>query len=108
MTHYALAVYSGPDRSASIIGVLNPRAKVILEARNIDTIWVLGHSTDGRVRGWMESRFLEIAPEVSVPNLLVSNETMFIPAAENSPLSYDQSVRLSRHPYHVRPGTRDF
>jgi len=78
LTHYALTVYSGPDRSAAIIGVLNPRAKVILEARNIDTTWVLGHSTDGLVRGWMERRFLDIASSVSIPNLLFSNEILFV------------------------------
>ncbi len=87
LTHYALAVYSGPDRSTPIIGVLNPQAKILLEARNIDTVWVLGHSTDGKVRGWMESRFLDIAPGVSIPNLLVSNETMFVPVAESSNIS---------------------
>jgi len=27
LTHYALAVYSGPDRSTPIIGVLNPQAR---------------------------------------------------------------------------------
>jgi len=35
----------------------------------------------------MESRFLEIAPGVSIPNLLVSNETMFVPVAESSNIS---------------------
>jgi hypothetical protein len=87
LTRYALPVYSGSDRSTPIIGVLNPQAKIILEARNIDTLWVLGHSTDGKVRGWMESRFLDIAPGVSLPNLLVSNETMFVPVPETSDIS---------------------
>jgi hypothetical protein len=97
LTHYALTVYSGPDRSASIIGVLNPQAKVILEARNIDTIWVLGHSTDGMIRGWMESRFLEIAPDVSLPNLLVSNETMFVPLVASSNETY-LTINLADYP----------
>jgi hypothetical protein len=87
LTRYALPVYSGSDRSTPIIGVLNPQAKIILEARNIDTLWVLGHSTDGKVRGWMESRFLDIAPGVSLPNLLVSNEAMFVPVPETSNIS---------------------
>jgi hypothetical protein len=87
LTYYALPVYSGPDRSTPIIGVLNPRAKIILEARNIDTLWVLGHSTDGKVRGWMESRFLEISPDVNLPKLLVSNESMFVPVPESSNIS---------------------
>lgn len=97
LTHYALTVYSGPDRSTLIIGVLNPQAKVVLEARNIDTAWILGHSTDGTVRGWMESRFLEFAPEVSVPKLLVSNETMFVPVVASSNGTY-QSIDLAAYP----------
>jgi hypothetical protein len=88
LTHYALTVYSGPDRSAPIIGVMTPQAKILLEARNIDTAWVLGHSTDGKTRGWMESRFLEFAPGVNLPNLLVSNETMFVPVAEPPDAAY--------------------
>ena len=50
LTYYAVTVYSGPDRAAYIVGILMPQAKVILESRNADTTWVLGHSTDGTVR----------------------------------------------------------
>ena len=97
LTHYALTVYSGPDRTASIIGVLNPRAKVILEARNIDTTWVLGHSTDGLVRGWMESRFLDIDSGVSIPGLLFSNEMIFI-STYTSPAAVYRTIKLTDYP----------
>jgi hypothetical protein len=97
LTHYALPIYNQPDRAAAIVGVLNPQAKVILEARNIDTTWVLGHNTDGMIRGWMESRYLEIAPEVSIPNLLVSNEIMFNPASASSDESY-HTIYLNDYP----------
>ena len=83
LTHYALTVYSGPDRADPIIAVLNPHAKVILEARTIDTVWVLGHSTDSMVRGWMESRYLALPSEARLPNLIVSREIMFVPAPSN-------------------------
>lgn len=78
-TLYALTVFSQPDRTSAIVGVLIPRAKVILEARNMDTTWVLGHSTDGRVRGWVESRFLELPSQEALPRLLFSNETVYVP-----------------------------
>lgn len=96
-THYALTVYSSPERSSHIVGVLVPQAKVILEGRNIDTTWVLGRSTDGSVRGWMESRFLVLAPELSLPRLLVSNEVMFVPEAARSANTY-VTVQLADFP----------
>lgn len=77
-THYALPVYSGPERSQVIIGVLTPRAEVLLEARNFDARWVLGHTPDGKMRGWMESQFLEIAVDLDVTRLLVTSEQMYV------------------------------
>jgi uncharacterized protein YraI len=94
LTHYALTVYSGPNRSNAIIGVLNPHAKVILESRNADTSWVLGRSTDG-LRGWMERRYLELPEDANVAKLLVSVEIMF--ASTDSPAAYD-TIDLNDYP----------
>jgi len=89
-THYAQTVYSNSDRSSAIIGVLAPHAEVYLEARSADTAWVLGHSLDGQTRGWVESRFLELAADVQVGSLLISNELIFVPpAASTAYLSVD-------------------
>ncbi len=79
LTHYALTVYSAPGRSHAIIGVLIPHAKIIMERRSADAEWVLGRSTDGSVRGWMESRYLQVPSAESIISLLVSTETMFVP-----------------------------
>ena len=97
LTHYALTVYSGPNRSDSIIGVLNPRAKVILEARSADTSWVLGRSTDGLLRGWVESRYLELSEEANVAKLLVSTEIMFASTTTRSIAGYD-TIDLTNYP----------
>jgi hypothetical protein len=78
LTHYAVTVYSVPDRSHPIVGVLVPQAKVILEARNPNASWVLGRSTDGAVRGWMERRYLDGVSESGVTSLVVSAEEMFV------------------------------
>jgi hypothetical protein len=96
LTHYAVTVYSGPDRLAHIVGVLIPEAKVVLETRDASAFWVLGHNTDGTLRGWIEIRYLDIAPDVNVASLLVSNETMFV-SADTSISSYDQ-INLDTYP----------
>ena len=97
LTHYVLPVYSEPDRSNPIIGILNPQAKVILESRNIDTTWVLGRSTDGTVRGWMESRYLDLSTDASIATLLVSNEIMFV-SASAYPIVASSNINLDNYP----------
>lgn len=97
LTHYALTVYSGPERSSSIIGVLNPQAKVILESRNSDTSWVLGRSTDGAVRGWMEYRYLELPDDANASKLLLSNEHMFVESV-NRASTWPATVSLDDYP----------
>lgn len=97
LTQYALTVYSRPDRTSPIVGVLIPQAKVILEARNADTSWVLGHSTDGTTRGWMEQRYLALPVGTNVPALLFSNEEMFVPPPSNLQTVYN-TINLSDYP----------
>ncbi len=79
LTQYAVTVYSEPDRTSTITGVLIPQAKVQLEGRSADAAWVLGHNSDGSVRGWMDSRFLALDSRDPIAGLLVSNEQMFVP-----------------------------
>ena len=98
LTHYAQTVYNAPGRSSPIIGVLVPQAKVILEARNADASWVLGRTPDGTVRGWIESRFLDIPVDINLPKLLVSNETMFVPAINASADAAYTTIELSDYP----------
>lgn len=90
---YALTAYSRPDRAAPIVGVFTPHAKVALEGRSADAAWVLGHSTDGSVRGWIERRYLLLPPDASVARLLVSNEILFaLPDAsrtDSAPIAVD-------------------
>ncbi len=102
LTHYALTVYSGPDRSNHIVGVLNPKAKVILESRNIDASWVLGHSADGRVRGWMETRYLALTPDAKVARLWVSNEVIYVP--EQRPM-LEAAAQINLAGYPVVPNS---
>ena len=97
LTYYAVTVYSDPDRAAPIVGILIPHAKVVLEARNIDARWVLGHSTDGTVRGWMDGSFLALPSDATLPGLQVSEETIFISAAAHSAAAYTD-IRIEDYP----------
>lgn len=97
LTLYAVTVYNRPDRDSSIIGILTPQAKVLLEARNINTTWVLGRSADGTIRGWIESRYLQLASETEVQKLLFSNEVVFIPSSTDLSTTYD-TINLSDYP----------
>lgn len=98
LTHYAQTVYNAPGRSSPIIGVLVPQAKVILEARNADASWVLGRTPDGAVRGWIESRFLDIPTDINLPKLLVSGETLFVPSFNTSVDAAYTTIELSDYP----------
>jgi hypothetical protein len=97
LTHYSLLVYSTPERISPIVGVLNPHADIILEARSADAAWVLGHGTEANVRGWIESRYLDLAPGTSVSTLLVSSEVMFVPALVPSTGAYS-TINLGAYP----------
>ncbi len=96
-TSYAVTVYSRPDRTGAIVGVLPPQAKVLLEARNVDMTWVLGRSADGMVRGWVESRYLEVGTASDTPKLLFSNESIFAAPATDLDLTY-RTIDLSDYP----------
>lgn len=97
VTHYAVTVYSGPDRADHIVGILTPQAQVIVEARSGDQAWVLGRSPDGKTRGWIESRHLEFAPGASLPDLPVSSEIMFVLSTSPHTGAYSQ-VDLDVYP----------
>jgi hypothetical protein len=95
LTHYAVTAYSGPGRTYAIVGVLNPKAKVILEARDTGTSWLLGRSMDGTVRGWIEKRFLDLPADSSLIELRVSQESMFVP--EPTEVDY-RTINLDQYP----------
>ncbi|MCD4687278.1 MAG: SGNH/GDSL hydrolase family protein, partial [Anaerolineae bacterium] len=67
------------------------------EARNVDTTWVMGNSTDGTTRGWMEQRFLALPANPSVSTLLFSNEEMFVPPPSDMQTVYT-TINLNNYP----------
>jgi len=57
-TRYQMNVRSGPGTSHHTLTTLPGGTPLLLEARNGDASWVLGHTSDGRVRGWLASQYL--------------------------------------------------
>ena len=74
---YALPVYRQPDSSSMIIGVLTAQEQLVLEARNADGSWLLGHSADGSTRGWVRAQRVTFENGTTALSLPVSTEEIF-------------------------------
>ncbi len=107
-TNYRMNVRSGPGTNYSAVGQISPNAGLILEARNADASWVLGHTPDNSVRGWVASLYLKFS--IAASSLPVSAEIIDVPAGESrvpasggiNPGSFDVSrvsgINLAAYP----------
>jgi uncharacterized protein YraI len=57
-TGYELNVRSGPGKNYDSLGMIAANTGLVLEARNGDSSWVLAHTEDGSVRGWLASLYI--------------------------------------------------
>lgn len=78
-TNYQMNVRSGPGTNFSGLGKIPANVGLVLEARNSDASWVLGHTEDGTIRGWIAALYLRFT--VSATSLPVSDEVINLPAA---------------------------
>ena len=69
-TSYKLNMRTGPGGSFAVVTTLPGKTGLVLEARNEDTSWVLGHTEDGAYRGWVASLYLEFRSGFYAPNVL--------------------------------------
>lgn len=76
---------AAPERSAPLIGTIPARVEITLEARNGIGDWVLVHTLDGGLRGWVVSRYLIWPEGAGVGTLPVSEEV--IPTAQGETLA---------------------
>jgi uncharacterized protein YraI len=60
-TAYAINVRSGPGANYAALGSVAGGVVIVPEARNGDASWVLGHTEDGSVRGWLSSLYLNFS-----------------------------------------------
>jgi uncharacterized protein YraI len=71
---YDLNMRTGPGTGYASITQLAPQTGLILEARNANTAWVLGHTLDGRYRGWVATLYLGYRDGFSPTGLPMSSE----------------------------------
>lgn len=84
-TAYQLNVRAGAGTTYAILATLPGGTALILEARNADTSWVLGHTLDGTVRGWFASLYLSYSPGFAATGLPVSTEVLSAPGTAPGP-----------------------
>lgn len=88
-TLYDLNLRAGPGMTHTTISVLPPNTGLIFEARDADTIWLLGTTADGAIRGWVAALYLGYRDGFIGANLPVSDEV--IPIAPAAPESAPES-----------------
>lgn len=79
-TRGELNVRMGPGTRNAVIGKLTPNTTVIVEGRNRIGDWVMVHTADGSVRGWVASRYLSL-PIAPARLPLIQEEQIAVSAA---------------------------
>ncbi len=75
-TLYPLNLRTGPGMNYAVIIQLPSSTGLIFEARNADVTWLLGHSEDGALRGWVNALYIRYREGFAAVNLPVSEETI--------------------------------
>lgn len=84
-TVYQINMRAGADTNYDVIALLPSGTPLILEARNEDTSWVLGHTLDNAHRGWLASLYLTYEPGFAATGLPVSGEVLNAPPPADEP-----------------------
>ena len=79
-TSYQLNMRTGPGPNYPVITILAADTGMTFEARNADMSWLLGHTTDGAYRGWVDSLYLYYREGFAAFRLPVSDEVLQAPA----------------------------
>jgi hypothetical protein len=75
-TDIATNIRNGPGQNYEKLTTLNPGIKIIIEARNNDTSWILFRTADGAVRGWGKTRLFTIYANISLYDFPTSGEIL--------------------------------
>ena len=79
---YKMNMRGGPGVGFAIVAVLEPNTGLVIEARNADSSWLLGHTEDGSVRGWVASLYLNFRDGFSSVSLPVTEELLLAPESD--------------------------
>jgi uncharacterized protein YraI len=85
-TTIPLNLRAGPSTQAAVLTVLPSGTGIIIEARSDDAAWLLAHTEDGAVRGWLARAYLRFRPDFALGALPVSAETIGTAAPPSEPL----------------------
>jgi uncharacterized protein YraI len=80
-----LNMRAGPGTGFALLVTLDLDTALILEARNADTSWVLGHTLDGGQRGWFAAIYLRYGEGFTPARLPVGDEVIAPTAPPSAP-----------------------
>ena len=71
-----LNVRSGPGTEYAVLGTATAGAPIIIEGRNAIGDWLLAHTQDSNLRGWMASRYVNWENQFDLASMPVVTETI--------------------------------
>lgn len=71
-----LNVRQGPAFTFAVIGTLDYRTRLVIEARNGFGDWLLVQTLDGGLRGWVASRYVSWRQERALSSFVISDELL--------------------------------
>ncbi len=79
-----LNVRSGPGINADVQGTIDAEQQIVIEGRTQIGDWLLVHVTDGSVRGWVASRYVDFDAGVEMAYIPVVNSSAPTTATTNT------------------------
>ena len=79
----AINVRDEDSTAGNIIGTLPIRTSVVIESRNRFGNWIVVHTVDNQIRGWVASRYVKFDDSVTLTGLPVVEALVIIPPANN-------------------------
>ncbi|NDJ76743.1 MAG: SH3 domain-containing protein [Chloroflexi bacterium] len=88
-TQYNLNLRAGPVSTYGVIETLPPGSSLVIEARTADSAWLLVHTADDALRGWVSALYVDVPPDAMLADLPVSDEVIGVRFTEgdNDPVA---------------------
>lgn len=88
-----LNVRTENNTNGTILGFIPARTNVIIESRNPSGNWIVVHTMDNQLRGWVVSRYIDFNDDLSLIDIPVINSlTIPVPNSITSDVTDEQSV----------------
>jgi uncharacterized protein YraI len=105
LTISAINVRDDDSTVGNIIGNLQIRTPVVIESRNAIGNWIIVHTVDNQIRGWVASRYVNFDDSVTLVGLSVVEELVVVPRIHDErdpdeilipPENYQQPINLTQ------------